>query len=503
VHSESNLRVLTLYIFFFTTKENKVGAYFGVANYDDVFADIPADRRILINNLESESEEQREQLNDLIYSKHEGNVMSVVPRCKCGELEAAHHLGTICEVCGTVVKEVTEDIEPIMWLSTPVGLRKMIHPLFLAILRNELKQSHFDILHWMCDTRYVEPNTRPEVVVALEEFMRSHNIFRTYNSFVDNYDQLISFVRSYKRKKGQDEDLEDFMGQFKDLLFVNHIPLPNRSILILESTPLGGFSDPTTPMAVDAIRMLIGIDKKYVVSANSNKVTQALRHKQDRFIRGMIKLADYYEKYAKTNVFPKRGIIRKHELGSRVPFCGRAVVSSNTDVHDYRCIQIPWGVGVTVFRYHLMNKLRKLGYTYRERNAMLNRYALEYSELIDSLFKELISECKNGIGVPVSFHRNPTLERGSAQLVYIDQVIPDVDINTIIMSILIVRGFNADFDGDAMHFQFIIDEQMEIAMAPMAPHKSAMDLEHAHQVSGNLALSKPVTSMLDNWLFHQ
>lgn len=51
-----------------------------------------------------------------------------------------------------------------------------------------------------------------------------------------------------------------------------------------------------------------------------------------------------------------------------------------------------------------------------------------------------------------------------------------------------------------MHLQLIIDEQMELALYPLSPHKSAMDLEHVHKVSGNLALPKPATSTIDNWL---
>lgn len=418
-----------------------MGAYYGVADYDSVFATLPPEKRIIINEIESDSEDQREKINDLIYTVHEGDVMSVVPRCKCGALETAHNLGTVCEVCNTEVKEVDEDVETKLWLKRPEGLRKMIHPLFLAILQKCFKQGRFDVVHWLCDTRYVEPTSKSDVVLALEEFMRSQGIQRTYNSFVDNFDQLVTFLRSYKRKKSQDDDLEDFMIEFKNLLFVEHIPIPNRAILILEATPLGDFSEPSTPMAVDAIRMLIGIDRKYRVVTGLSTSGTTLRHKQDRFFRGMVKLAAYYEVYAKNNVFSKPGVIRKHELGGRVGFCGRTVVSSNTGVHDYRCITIPWGVGITIFRYHLMNKLKRLGYTYNERNDMLNKYALEYDPLIDSLFKELIAECKNKLGVPVTFHRNPTLERGSAQLVYIDLVNPDVAVNTIIMSILIVRGF--------------------------------------------------------------
>jgi hypothetical protein len=119
------------------------------------------------------------------------------------------------------------------------------------------------------------------------------------------------------------------------------------------------------------------------------------------------------------------------------------VISSITNRHRYDEIHIPWGIGISVFRLHLVNKLSKLGYMPNQAIQLLNASAQSYNVLLDKLFKEIIAESANGYGISVVEQRNPSLERGSAQLVYITQVKEYVKIPTVSISILVVKGLNA------------------------------------------------------------
>ena len=62
---------------------------------------------------------------------------------------------------------------------------------------------------------------------------------------------------------------------------------------------------------------------------------------------------------------------------------------------------------------------------------------------MDNIFKELISESKYG-GIPVTHGRNPSLARGSIQLLRITQVKTNLEDPTISFSILITPPMNAD-----------------------------------------------------------
>ena len=172
-----------------------------------------------------------------------------------------------------------------------------------------------------------------------------------------------------------------------------------------------------------------------------------------------------------------------------------------TDKHEYDEIHIPWGVATSVFRYHILNKMLARGMckTVNEGIAFLNAHAKLYSPVLDGLFEELIAESPYG-GIPCSLGRNPSLHRSSLQAVRITKIRKDPDIPTIGISILVVRGLNAVFDGDEINCMLFLDNLVTDEMKHLAPHKSVFDLNEPRQVSGNLAMPKPVVATVSNWL---
>lgn len=421
-----------------------MGIHLKVVNFDQYYQRVNR-KGLLVNNLNSTNVNDRETINSLIYSRQNGEVLSTVPSCECGETTDADVMGEICHICGTPVEDVnTAVLEPILWLKQPVGCEKIISPLFLTMLMRRFTKSKFKIIEWLCDTRYTTSAQTPDLVYALEVFLKEKSIPRGYNSFVKNFDVLMHFMLNYKRGKKQVEPLEDFIAEFKDDLFSSVLPLPNRSILILVDTAVGLFSEKVIPQAVNAIRMMVGIDIRYPIVPGSSSNKRIIHNKQERLFRSLLRIAEYHEVYERENLLGKPGLIRKHIGTGRVNFCARNVISSLTEDYDYECVELPWASGVTIFRYHLMNLLRQEGYTLDHNLQLLDDYAMQYHPLIDKLFKRLIEESPF-TGPPVTFHRNPTLERGSAQLMYIGKVKTNVEDHTIGLPIIDVRGFNADY----------------------------------------------------------
>ena len=135
-------------------------------------------------------------------------------------------------------------------------------------------------------------------------------------------------------------------------------------------------------------------------------------------------------------------------FGTRVHFSSRAVISSNTGVHKYDELWIGWGHGVTMLGLHLTNKLmRQHGMSPNQAEALLKEYTAKYHPLLDQLFQELINESRDK-GLWCIFERNPSLSRASTQRMKITRIKTDPNDPTITLSILAVKGFNADFDGD-------------------------------------------------------
>ena len=117
-------------------------------------------------------------------------------------------------------------------------------------------------------------------------------------------------------------------------------------------------------------------------------------------------LATVYNKYFEDYLVRKEGIFRKHVYGARSHFTFRFVIVSVPGPHKKDEIHVPWVAGPTAFRPHLLNKLTRRGYTYKEANKILYRSVKKYDPLIAELLQELIDESPYR-GIPAIINRNP------------------------------------------------------------------------------------------------
>jgi hypothetical protein len=268
--------------------------------------------------------------------------------------------------------------------------------------------------------------------------------------------------------------------------------LPNKSLLIIEETNLGVYIDGIIVKAIDAIEMIMSID--------SNEIEHSNRVKENRTIKAIAKLSDFYLGFVKNSIAGKTGLFRKHILGSRTNFNFRAVISSITDAHEYDEIYAPWCVGTTSFRPHLINKLMKRGYTLNHSIEILLAHVEKYSPLIDELLQELIKETKNSKGIVVIENRNPTMLSGSAQTKRITKFKTDPTDHTVSSSILTVKSSNADFDGDALNFSICVDNFLADKWKTLEPHYNVFEATTPLEISDNISIPKPVISSISNWI---
>jgi len=229
--------------------------------------------------------------------------------------------------------------------------------------------------------------------------------------------------------------------------------------------------------------------------------------------------------YSKT-LSPKSGWFRRHVFGTRPAFSFRAVISSLHGEHRYNEVHLPWSLSVSLFKQHLLNKLHRRGMPPAKANQYLQDHIETFSELLSELFDELSEEAteqsrqeairRSGsilhrmVNLPVDLQydsgigtiiqRNPSLKRLSAQRFFITKIKKDPAINTISLSVLVLKGPNADFDGDALNGILILDTVIRRGLERLAPHYAVMDTHVPFKVSGDLALPGPTLSTFDRWL---
>jgi hypothetical protein len=415
-----------------------MGVSLKLVNFTELFFQKSSKTPIIINDFSESSEDDKENFNRLIYTKYSTDLLSNLPSCECGDLVGEHNVGIVCLNCNTPVQSMLEqDLEPVVWMRSPIGVEDLINPVVWTMLSKRFTRSGFDIIRWICDTTYKPTVKTPPVM----ESVHALGVQRGYNNFVQNFDAIVNALfglKEFRAKKFSIDPLQTLLQEQRNCIFSKYLPLPNKSLLVIEETNVGTYVDPIITGAIDAIRTMVSID--------SPLSSHNVRTKENRTVKTIAQLAEFYDNLYRTTLATKEGIFRKHVYGTRSHFSFRAVISSLTEPHEYDEIHIPWGIGISVLRIHLMNKLLRRGFTPNEGIAFLNEYAQKYHPLLDELFQALITESPYK-GIPCVFQRNPSLERGSAQAMFITKVKTDPSIPTVSLSILSVRGYNADFDG--------------------------------------------------------
>lgn len=467
-----------------------------LCDFNDIYRRL-TEKPIIINDLADISEKEKQRINDLISVTYDSDLLRSVSSCKCGEVRGEHRVGEVCNECGHTCRPPIEDnLEPIVWVRSPRGVHALMNPTVWIMLSKKFTKSGHNLLLWICDSTY-KSNRKPIKEIAILEQM---GFKRSYNWFVENFDLVVKtlFELLAPPKSKQDlgvtqaDNLQELLTQYRHCIFSNYLPLPNRTLLIIEKTKVGTYVDRTVVGAIDAINTIAAID--HDLSYHSDQT------RQNRTAKMLAGFADYFDEFYKDFIGEKTGLARKNIYGSRSNFSMRAVATSITKPHQHDELHVSWGAAVGVLRYHCINKyLHKYNYTANECFRIMSKYSRRYSPVMDNIFKELISESKYG-GIPVTHGRNPSLARGSIQLLRITQVKTNLEDPTISFSILITPPMNADFDGDALNSTLPLDNHMAELLSDMAPYKSGLNLESVREISGDMIISKPVVATTSNYM---
>lgn len=463
-----------------------------IVNHDDMLAKLSIEP-ILANDLETSTKEGQQYLNQLLYTKYEGDSLNDIPRCHCNALRGGEFIGIRCTVCRSVCDfDINRELESVLWMRVPDGVRGFINPAVWITMSRTMTNSNCNALEWLVNPSYKMENGKAWSLKVLK--MEQAGVRRGLNNFHDNFDVIMDLYFNLfpNRKKPQNEiDLKNYLDQNRSKIFSKHLPMPSKVGFVIEENDTGTYADQVMPLAIDALRMITSIDKTFV--------PMPLARKEQRVVKCVKKIAMFYSRFVKEILSKKQGVWRKHIFGGRVHFTGRAVINSLSEPHHYTELHIPWSYAVQIFSLHLTNKLLKMGWNPIQIKRHLIQYTLQYDPLLNSLFNELIDESPYR-GFPCLFQRNPSLTRASIQRLYITKVKTDVKINSISISVLAIKGPNADFDGDELNMMLINDKVTHDKLSRFAPELSVISLANPYELSGNIAMPAPVTTTLANFL---
>jgi DNA-directed RNA polymerase subunit beta' len=155
----------------------------------------------------------------------------------------------------------------------------------------------------------------------------------------------------------------------------------------------------------------------------------------------------------------KQGRFRENLLGKRVDYSARSVIVVGPELKLHQC-GLPKKIALELYQPFVIRKLKEKGVADTLKNAKkeLEKKTDEVWDVLDQVIERH----------PVLLNRAPTLHRMGIQA--FDPVM--VEGNAIRLHPLVCKGYNADFDGDAMavHLPLSIEAQIEAKTLMMAPH---------------------------------
>jgi hypothetical protein len=286
-----------------------------------------------------------------------------------------------------------------------------------------------------------QQKTNLPVLERLDFLLQQHNIPKGYNSFVQNFFKILEILESeFVKKTTDDGDFMKLMYDNQAEIFSNYLPFPNKILFASETNELGRFVDKAVLSPINTIRRLTGIDLH----------TRPSNVKQLKVAKSLLELAPFYVKYIENVIFGKPGLIRQQITATRTHFSGRAVITSIPGIHDHDELHIPWSIACTMLRPFIIKLLMKKGMSYRQADNFLISHNRIYHPELDNIFKTMLASVMDDEGkggMKVLFNRNPSLHRGSIQLVRVTKIKTDPEDHTLSESYRIGPSHNSDYDG--------------------------------------------------------
>ncbi len=413
-----------------------MSVYLRLHDFNHHYANLPF-RPIMLNDVPSRTKEEKEKLHNLIISTYtNADTLSSIPSCSCGTVSFNYRIDELCPRCGTRVEFSAEKkIESTVWFRAPEGIVSLVSPIVWMMLKDQMSRSYYNVLLWFCNPLERFPDSSNRGANILIERLLKLEIPRGLNSFITNFDAIMSVVSSLTADVQTRQSMEQLIAEYRHCLFPQVLPIPSKVAFVLENTSTGTYADD-----VPAVKEVI--DACLTIASLSRDVRIKLPRLESKVAMVLDGLSEYYNYMFGDPFSSKEGWFRKTVYASRAAFAYRSVVTSNAGVHSYKQIQIPYTQAFTVFRIHLMNKLYKQGYVNSEKEAFAYLMAnnTKKDPLLLKLLQEVFDESEGGLGVPTLLIRYPVLERAGIQCFRIN----GVNDTTITLSVLCVKGPNAD-----------------------------------------------------------
>lgn len=376
-------------------------------------------------------------LDNVTITQFQNKLVPMTPQCLCGSVSGGAHMGEICFNCNTPVTQFLGTFKPVVWISAVQG-KKFIAPQFWEMINNIIKASKFDSMAWLTNQRYKSNLETPKVLFNIVNDIPGFT--RKYSYVVDNLRNILVYLLNSQllySKRDRIRMLIDMYDNMRDTILSSVIPLPNKSLFLIEDS---GFSTKKTSLATGMVKSL---------AINYKEAVESGRDPDLMLSRIVSELSAVYTSNVNELLAGKKKVVRSSIFGTKVPGSFRTVMLPISGPCRYDDFIMPWIEAVIIFRPHLIGRLvLKKRKRYMDVCIQLDKALFNYDKEIHDELLDILEDAKkmtNGRGIPISMNRNPSQYRGSILLVYIREFKIDPFDFSSEYSQLLCQSLNGDF----------------------------------------------------------
>jgi hypothetical protein len=372
-------------------------------------------------------------------------------RCDCGAFIGQDIIGQKCPLCGTEIMLHSLNFNYTGWVD--LGVHKVITPSYYFLIKRIIGNNmlNFILGNYKSDNdvKYSENDTEfdarmsqkkrgrvatNDINAIIKKIPKNKHKYQGigFENFRNNFEEIMT--NCCPKQKQADLDI---LLREKDSVFTSRIPIYSTAFRPVNTTSESQFY-PTINRWMTKICAL-QFQLKYMQL--DLEIKSALNCIQNNWIEACEHLID-------NEMGKKTGFIRSEIVGGPFHFSARGVITLDP-LLNINEIAIPYSMLLGAYKYKVAHILStRYGRTLEEACNFIDEN--ERDKTIVNILNEIIDE-----GVWCLMLREPTNNLASIELVKVKRYKFDDADETVSLTIEVLQGLNADFDGDQLDYVFL------------------------------------------------
>lgn len=375
--------------------------------------------------------------------------------CKCKRYIGKMYLGKYCDQCKSYVEYVDADLTKFGWII--LDRFRVISPIYDQKLLSVLgKQEDGDyVLDKILKISYddkgnIEFTDKELLQVKKHPFMHKGMIW------LSDPDNLLTVLEYYEKRKPKTKR-KAFKELTDDLFNIFTSCVPVYTALLRTELP-GEKGSKLFKLKVNTCYQAIIRSSNFINDIDKDEIPEKTFSINRQLFAIQKEIRDIFNDIV-TSFTNKNGIILSKIVGGRYNYSARSIIRPTSGMLRADEVILAYSTFLELYRSELINLYTKVHRcTIKEASNAWNRATVRFDKDFHNIMKYMVTskKCKKYMAVLVS--RNPMINQGSAQLVYVRDVTNFIGDKTMVLSTTFERSLNADHDGDLMNVYRIIGE---------------------------------------------